>query len=79
MAIKREDGIPAMLEATVVDIEQTTGGDTVQLNGFIRALEAHEPKVDSAFINVDVLFVDNDPEKMDLLSRYIERMSKTAG
>jgi len=79
VAIKREDGVPSLLEATVVDIEQTTGGDTVQLNGFIRALEAHEPKVDSAFINVDVLFVDNDPEKMDLLSRYIERMSKTAG
>ena len=78
VAVKREDVIPAMLEPTVVDIEQADGS-TVQLNGFVRAIEAHEPKVDSAFLNVDVLFVDNDPEKMALLSRYIERMNKSTG
>ncbi|MCO4759624.1 MAG: response regulator, partial [Oceanospirillaceae bacterium] len=61
-----------------VDIEQADG-TTVQLNGFVRAVEAHEPKVDTAFLNVDVLFVDNDPEKMALLSRYIERMNKSTG
>lgn len=79
VAVKREDGIPSMLEPTVVDIEQVSGQDTIQLNGFVRAIEAHEPKVDTTFLNVDVLFVDNDPEKMELLSRYIDQMRKSAG
>lgn len=79
VAIKREDGIPSMLEPTVVDIEQVSSQDTIQLNGFVRAIEAHEPKVDTIFLNVDVLFVDNDPEKMERLSRYIDQMRKSAG
>lgn len=79
VAIKREDGIPSMLEPTVVDIEQVNSQDTIQLNGFVRAIEAHEPKVDTIFLNVDVLFVDNDPEKMERLSRYIDQMRKSAG
>lgn len=78
VAIKREDALPCILETAVVDIEQAGGDAMVQLNGFVREIEAHEAKIDSAFLNVDILFVDNDPEKMDLLSRYIQRLSKPA-
>lgn len=76
VAVKREESLPSILEAAVVDIEQAAGGSMVQLNGFVRAIEAHEPKADSTFLNVEVRFVDNDPDKLDLLSRYIERMNK---
>lgn len=76
VAIKREETLPIILDQTVVDIEQASGTGTIQLNGFVRAIEAHEPKADPTFLNIDVHFVDNDPDKMDLLSRYIGKMNK---
>ena len=72
--IKREGGIPQLLEHVVVDIDG--GGQTlVQLNGFINALAANSPDIETHFISVDVLFTDNDPAKMELLTRYIAKQS----
>ena len=76
VVVKREDGLPKILEQVVVDIEQIDGGSVAQMNGFISAITANDKRMDTTFINVDVQFVDNDPEKLEILTRYIARLGK---
>lgn len=71
VVIKNEGVFPTILDQAVVDIEQLSGGSVARVNGFIERIEALERKVDAAFIHVKVAFVDDDPEKMEHLSRYI--------
>lgn len=78
VVVKREDGVPALLEQVVVDIEQAAGGSVAQMNGFVSGLHATEKSVQTTFINVDVQFVDNDPEKMEVLTGYIAGLGKKA-
>lgn len=76
VAVKREDGVPQLLEHCVVDIEQGSGKSVAQLNGFVSALAANERAVDTAFVNVDVQFMDNDPEKLEVLTGFIASLKK---
>lgn len=74
--VKREDGVPLLLEPVVVDIEQTSGSSVAQMNGFISALQANEKSRETIFLAVDVQFVDNDPEKLEVLTGYIASLGK---
>lgn len=76
IVVKREDGVPQLLEQAVVDIEQGGGGTVAQMNGFVSGLAANDKRLDTTFINVDVQFVDNDPEKLEVLTRYIASLGK---
>ncbi|MDF2182315.1 response regulator [Neptuniibacter sp. CAU 1671] len=75
LALKREDGVPALLEQVVLDIEFAPG-KVVQLNGFISGLNANELRIDTQFIGVDVQFADTDPEKLEQLTRFIATLQK---
>ncbi|WP_415886064.1 response regulator [Neptuniibacter sp. QD29_5] len=74
--VKREEGIPVLLEQVVVDIEQTKGGKVAQMNGYISGLSANERSIETTFIGVDVQFMDNDPEKLEVLTSYISSLGK---
>ncbi|WP_415882665.1 response regulator [Neptuniibacter sp. QD72_48] len=74
--VKREEGIPSLLEQVVVDIEQVKGGKVAQMNGYISSLSANEKSIDTTFIGVDVQFMDNDPEKLEVLTGYISSLGK---
>ena len=74
--VKREEGIPQLLEPVVVDIEQVSGGSVAQMNGFIIGLQANEKSQETTFLAVDVQFVDNDPEKLEVLTGYIASLNK---
>ncbi|WP_299179886.1 response regulator [uncultured Neptuniibacter sp.] len=76
VVVKREDGIPHLLEQVVVDIEQASGGSVAQMNGFISGLQVNEKSLQSTFVTVDVQFVDNDPSKLEVLTGFIAGLSK---
>ncbi|MGI1671925.1 MAG: response regulator [Neptuniibacter sp.] len=76
IAVKREDGIPVLLEQCVMDIEQNSGKSVAQMNGFIAALSANERTTETTFLTVDVQFVDNDPDKLEVLTGFIANLSK---
>jgi DNA-binding response OmpR family regulator len=76
VAVKREDGVPALLQQCVVDIEQASGSSVAQMNGFVAALSANERSTETTFITVDVQFVDNDPDKLEVLTGFIANLSK---
>ncbi|MDO6593172.1 response regulator [Neptuniibacter sp. 1_MG-2023] len=76
VVVKREDGVPQLLEQSVVDIEQVNGNSVAQMNGFISGLQANEKSTQTNFISVDIQFVDNDPEKLEVLTHYIASLTK---
>jgi hypothetical protein len=73
-ALKRGDQMPALLEPVVISIVGNDGGDVARLNGYVHSLQAGENRIDPAVIKLMIRFVDDDPAKLDLLSRYIEKL-----
>ncbi len=73
-AMKRGDQIPALLDQVVISIVGNDGGDVARLNGYVHSLQAGENRIDPAVIKLMIRFVDDDPAKLDLLSRYIEKL-----
>lgn len=71
--LRREERLPGILEQVVVSIVEGDGSDVARLNGYIHAIQAGENRMDTGTLKVVVRFVDDDPAKLDLLSRYIGR------
>lgn len=71
IVVKNEGKIPTVLDQAVVDIEQLSGGSIARVNGFVQMVQATENRINSAFLNIKVSFVDDDPDKMAHLSKYI--------
>ena len=67
---KRDQVFPGILDQAVVDVE--TGNDQMaRLNGYVHQLQAVDRRQDSDFVSVTIRFVDDDPKKMEDLSRFI--------
>ncbi len=69
---RTSDGLPPVLESVVVDLQQATG-QIARINGYVHQLQAGEPKMDSALINITINVVDNDPEKLAFISKIIAK------
>lgn len=73
LLVKRSEQLPQVLESAVLDLEQGEGGEVARLNGYLHAIAAFEPKADSEWLQLTLRFVDQDPQKLDYLSRLIAR------
>lgn len=73
LLVKRSEQLPQVLESAVLDLEQGEGGEVARLNGYLHAVAAFEPKADSEWLQLTLRFVDQDPQKLDYLSRLIAR------
>jgi CheY-like chemotaxis protein len=71
---RREDLVPQLLEQVVVDVIDLDKDSVARVNGFVRMVQAQEPHPDAETIQIRIRFVDDDPEKLDTLSRFIARM-----
>lgn len=71
--IKREQQLPAILDAVVISI---VGEDdeVARLNGYVHSITAGENRIDAATLKMILRFVDDDPQKLEHLSRYIEKL-----
>lgn len=72
-AIKREQQLPSILETVVISIVQNDGEDVARLNGYVHSIQAAENRIDAGVLKLVIRFVDEDPEKLDHLSRYIAK------
>ena len=70
---RREEALPALLEQAVIDITNEEQEVIARINGFVRMLQAQEPHPDAETVQVRIRIVDDDPDKMDALSRFIAR------
>jgi CheY-like chemotaxis protein len=69
---RRGEALPAILEPAVVDIA-VTDTDTARLNGYVHQLQAVDRSQETEFVSVTIRFVDDDPQKLEDLSRFIAR------
>ncbi|MCR8922035.1 response regulator [Dasania sp. GY-MA-18] len=70
-AIKREEQLPTVLEPVVISIVQNDGEDVARLNGYVHSIQAAENRIDANVLKLGIRFVDDDPVKLEQLSRYI--------
>ena len=69
---KRDQEFPGILDQAVVDIDMGDG-QMARLNGYVHQLQAVDKRQDTDFVSVTVRFVDEDPKKLEDLSRFVAR------
>lgn len=69
---KRDQSFPGILDQAVVDID-VGEGQVARLNGYVHQLQAVDKRQDTDFVSVTIRFVDEDPAKLEDLSRFIAR------
>ena len=69
---KRDQVFPGILDQAVIDIE-ISGDEMARLNGYVHQLQAVDKRQDTDFVSVTIRFVDEDPKKLEDLSRFIAR------
>ncbi|MFV8569788.1 response regulator [Marinobacter sp. SBS5] len=75
---KRDQDFPGILDQAVVDID-IGEGNVARLNGYVHQLQAVDKRQDTDFVSVTIRFVDEDPKKMEDLSRFVARFRAGAG
>ncbi|MCU1718949.1 response regulator [Pseudomonas sp. 5P_3.1_Bac2] len=73
LVVRRGDPLPQVLDSAVLDLEQGEAAETARLNGYLHAVAAFEPRPDSDWLQLSFRFVDQDPQKLDYISRLIAR------
>ena len=71
---RREGALPALLEPAVIDIIDQESGDVARINGYVRMMQAQEPHPDAETIQMLIRFVDDDEDKLSVLSRFIAKV-----
>jgi len=69
---KRDQVFPGILDQAVVDID-ISDNEMARLNGYVHQLQAVDKRQDTDFVSVTIRFVDEDPKKLEDLSRFIAR------
>ena len=71
---RREGPLPALLEPAVIDIVDQDNGDVARINGYVRMMQAQEAHPDAETIQMLIRYVDDDSQKLEVLSRFIARV-----
>ncbi|MEX0604595.1 MAG: response regulator [Marinobacter sp.] len=71
---RRDQIFPGILDQAVVDME-IAEDKVARLNGYIHQLQAVDKRQDTDFVSVVIRFVDEDPQKLEDLSRFIARFN----
>lgn len=63
---------PILFEQVVIDLQVPDHpGSLARINGFVTQLALREASMDARSVRLSVKFVDDDPEKMEVLSRVV--------
>lgn len=71
---RRQEQLPQLLEQVVVDIVDPDNDNVARVNAFVRLIQAQETHPDAENILIRVRYVDDDPDKLEALSRFIARV-----
>ncbi|MFT6916044.1 MAG: DNA-binding response OmpR family regulator [Motiliproteus sp.] len=73
LVCKVDEGLPALFEAVVIDLEQHAGthSEVARINAMVRGLKANDSGIDCQHVSVTIDIVDQDPGKLSYLSRMI--------
>lgn len=69
---RKADGIPQLFEQAVIDFEQgEQASDIARINGCIYLLQSLDKKMEAEGYKIGILFVDDDPQKFEYISKII--------
>ncbi|WP_150305887.1 response regulator [Pseudomonas saliphila] len=71
VVIRRGEQMPQVFESGVLDLEQDSDRSVARINAYIHSVASMEARMDCEWVKVTLRFVDQDPEKLDYLSRLI--------
>lgn len=67
----RPDQLPTVFDQAVVDLESKQGEPLARLNAYVHSIQAVETDPDTRKLKIVVQFVDNDPDKFEIISKVI--------
>lgn len=71
VVVRRGERLPQVFESGVLDLEQDADQSVARMNVYVHGVTAMEAKVDCEWLKVTLKFVDQDPQKLEYLSRLI--------
>lgn len=71
VVLRRGERLPQVFESGVLDLEQDADQSVARMNVYVHSVAAMEANVDCEWLKVTLKFVDQDPQKMEYLSRLI--------
>ncbi|WP_193074475.1 response regulator [Pseudomonas sp. FME51] len=71
MVVRRGEHLPGVFDSAVLDLEQEGDKDVARINGYVHTVAALEDRMDCEWVLVTLKFVDQDPAKLEWLSRLI--------
>ncbi|MFN3580093.1 MAG: response regulator [Pseudomonas sp.] len=71
VVVRRGERLPQVFESGVLDLEQDADQSVARMNVYVHGVVAMEAKMDCEWIKVTLKFVDQDPKKLEYLSRLI--------
>jgi len=74
LVVKREEGVPTLFDQVVVDIVSKADDIVARVNCFVCSVISPDKRVDGELFNMLVRYEDEDPEKLEALSRFVEKV-----
>ena len=71
VVVRRGERLPQVFESGVLDLEQDSDRSVARINAYVHAVASMDATMDCEWVKVTLKFVDQDPEKLDYLSRLI--------
>lgn len=71
VVVRRDERMPQVFESGVLDLEQDSDRSVARINVYVHAVASMEANMECEWVKVTLKFVDQDPEKLDYLSRLI--------
>ncbi|MES2825553.1 MAG: response regulator [Pseudomonadota bacterium] len=72
--MQRGENLPRLFDQAVVDIDMGEEKGIARVNGYVHSITAGESRPDSNIIKIVIRFVDNDVDKFEVLSKFIDQM-----
>ena len=74
LVVKREEGVPGLFDQVVVDIVSKADDIVARVNCFVCAVTSPDKRIDGELFNLLVRYEDQDPEKLEALSRFVAKI-----
>ncbi len=71
--MSRPAELPTLFDQVAVDLENEKGEALARLNAYVHSIAATEANPDAQTVRIAVRFVDDDPQKLDILSRIVAK------
>jgi len=74
LVVKREEGVPGLFDQVVVDIVSKADDIVARVNCFVVSVISPDKRINGELFNMLVRYEDQDPEKLEALSRFVAKV-----